>query len=67
MGPGDAQRRHPRPGGVQFGDGQVRRQPRPQRAVQLLGTPTSYYASVHFHATAEIVEDAAGKAEILNR
>ncbi|MET9401252.1 FMN-binding negative transcriptional regulator [Kitasatospora sp. NPDC002965] len=31
------------------------------------GTPTSYYASVHFHATAEIVEDAAGKAEILNR
>ncbi|MEV6977221.1 FMN-binding negative transcriptional regulator [Kitasatospora sp. NPDC093806] len=31
------------------------------------GTPTSYYASVQFHATAEIVEDAAGKAAILNR
>ncbi|MGW2252828.1 FMN-binding negative transcriptional regulator [Kitasatospora sp. NPDC001660] len=31
------------------------------------GTPTSYYASVHFHCTAEIVESAAGKAEILNR
>ncbi|MGW6914588.1 FMN-binding negative transcriptional regulator [Kitasatospora sp. NPDC054939] len=31
------------------------------------GTPTSYYASVHFHCTAEVVEDAAGKAEILNR
>ncbi|MEU6233108.1 FMN-binding negative transcriptional regulator [Kitasatospora sp. NPDC047058] len=31
------------------------------------GTPTSFYASVHFHCTAEVVEDAAGKAEILNR
>ncbi|MGV9267820.1 FMN-binding negative transcriptional regulator [Kitasatospora sp. NPDC003701] len=31
------------------------------------GTPTSYYASVQFACTAEIVEDAAGKAEILNR
>ncbi|MCU7825837.1 FMN-binding negative transcriptional regulator [Kitasatospora sp. DSM 101779] len=31
------------------------------------GTPTSLYASVHFHCTAEIVEDAAGKAEILRR
>ncbi|MCG6498163.1 FMN-binding negative transcriptional regulator [Kitasatospora sp. A2-31] len=31
------------------------------------GTPTSFYASVHFHCTAEPVEDAAGKAEILNR
>ncbi|MFF7458915.1 FMN-binding negative transcriptional regulator [Kitasatospora sp. NPDC008115] len=31
------------------------------------GTPTSYYASVHFHATATLVEDPAGKAEILNR
>lgn len=31
------------------------------------GTPTSYYASVHFHCTAEEVTDAAGKAEILNR
>ncbi|MEU9079858.1 FMN-binding negative transcriptional regulator [Kitasatospora sp. NPDC004745] len=31
------------------------------------GTPTSYYASVHFHCTAEVVESAAGKAEILNR
>ncbi|MEU9133931.1 FMN-binding negative transcriptional regulator [Kitasatospora sp. NPDC048540] len=31
------------------------------------GTPTSYYASVQFHCTAEPVEDAAGKAEILNR
>ncbi|MDH6133214.1 transcriptional regulator [Kitasatospora sp. MAA4] len=29
--------------------------------------PTSYYASVHFHCLAEPVEDAAGKAEILNR
>ncbi|MBV2155953.1 FMN-binding negative transcriptional regulator [Kitasatospora sp. SUK 42] len=29
--------------------------------------PTSYYASVHFHCTAEVVESAAGKAEILNR
>ncbi|MFH9350636.1 FMN-binding negative transcriptional regulator [Kitasatospora sp. NPDC017646] len=31
------------------------------------GTPTSYYASVHFHCTAEVVESAEGKAEILNR
>ncbi|MEV7780559.1 FMN-binding negative transcriptional regulator [Kitasatospora sp. NPDC088351] len=31
------------------------------------GTPTSYYASVQFSCTAELVEDAAGKAEILNR
>ncbi|MFB7474404.1 FMN-binding negative transcriptional regulator [Kitasatospora sp. NPDC056184] len=31
------------------------------------GTPTSFYASVQFHATAATVEDAAGKAEILNR
>ncbi|MGW4893581.1 FMN-binding negative transcriptional regulator [Kitasatospora sp. NPDC004240] len=31
------------------------------------GTPTSYYASVHFHCTAEVVADPAGKAEILNR
>ncbi|GAA0672900.1 FMN-binding negative transcriptional regulator [Kitasatospora atroaurantiaca] len=31
------------------------------------GTPTSYYASVQFSCSAEIVEDAAGKAEILNR
>ncbi|WP_371495445.1 FMN-binding negative transcriptional regulator [Kitasatospora sp. NBC_00374] len=31
------------------------------------GTPTSYYASVQFSCTAEIVEDAAGKAAILNR
>ncbi|MEV0535155.1 FMN-binding negative transcriptional regulator [Kitasatospora sp. NPDC050463] len=31
------------------------------------GTPTSYYASVQFACTAEIVEDAAGKAAILNR
>jgi transcriptional regulator len=31
------------------------------------GTPTSYYASVHFHCTAEVVESAADKAEILNR
>ncbi|MET8701764.1 FMN-binding negative transcriptional regulator [Kitasatospora sp. NPDC004723] len=31
------------------------------------GTPTSLYASVQFHATAALVEDAAGKAEILNR
>lgn len=31
------------------------------------GTPTSYYASVHIQCTAEIVESAAGKAEILNR
>ncbi|MFC9327410.1 FMN-binding negative transcriptional regulator [Kitasatospora sp. NPDC057015] len=31
------------------------------------GTPTSYYASVQFSCTAETVEDAAGKAEILNR
>ncbi|GAA2753088.1 MULTISPECIES: FMN-binding negative transcriptional regulator [Kitasatospora] len=31
------------------------------------GTPTSYYTSVQFHCTAEAVEDAAGKAEILNR
>ncbi|MFJ9948776.1 FMN-binding negative transcriptional regulator [Kitasatospora sp. NPDC091207] len=31
------------------------------------GTPTSYYASVQFTCTAEIVEDAAGKAAILNR
>ncbi|WP_431677488.1 FMN-binding negative transcriptional regulator [Kitasatospora sp. KL5] len=30
-------------------------------------TPTSLYASVHFDCTAEIVEDAAGKAEILTR
>jgi transcriptional regulator len=29
--------------------------------------PTSYYASVHFSCTAEAVEDATGKAEILNR
>jgi transcriptional regulator len=29
--------------------------------------PTSYYASVHFECTAELVESAAGKAEILNR
>ncbi|MGW4650942.1 FMN-binding negative transcriptional regulator [Kitasatospora sp. NPDC004289] len=29
--------------------------------------PTSYYASVHFSCTAEPVDDAAGKAEILNR
>jgi transcriptional regulator len=29
--------------------------------------PTSYYASVQFSCTAEVVEDAAGKAEILNR
>ncbi|WP_035792435.1 FMN-binding negative transcriptional regulator [Kitasatospora mediocidica] len=29
--------------------------------------PTSYYASVQFHCLAEPVEDAAGKAEILNR
>lgn len=31
------------------------------------GVPTSYYASVQFHCTAEVVEDPAGKAEILNR
>ncbi|MER6363677.1 FMN-binding negative transcriptional regulator [Kitasatospora sp. NPDC001527] len=31
------------------------------------GTPTSFYSSVQFHATAALVEDAAGKAEILNR
>jgi len=31
------------------------------------GTPTSYYASVHFSCTAEPVDGAAGKAEILNR
>nr|BEK69876.1 FMN-binding negative transcriptional regulator [Kitasatospora purpeofusca] len=31
------------------------------------GTPTSYYASVHFHATASLVTDPTGKAEILNR
>ncbi|GAA2156372.1 FMN-binding negative transcriptional regulator [Kitasatospora kazusensis] len=31
------------------------------------GTPTSYYAAVQFACTAQIVEDAAGKAEILNR
>ncbi|SOB80093.1 FMN-binding negative transcriptional regulator [Streptomyces sp. 1331.2] len=31
------------------------------------GTPTSYYTSVHFHCTAEVVESAADKAEILNR
>lgn len=31
------------------------------------GTPTSFYASVQFVCTAEIVADAAGKAEILNR
>lgn len=31
------------------------------------GTPTSYYASVQFSCTARIVEDATGKAEILNR
>ncbi|WP_031070616.1 FMN-binding negative transcriptional regulator [Streptomyces sp. NRRL WC-3742] len=31
------------------------------------GTPTSYYASVHFHCTAEIVESPAAKAELLNR
>ncbi|GAA4992225.1 FMN-binding negative transcriptional regulator [Kitasatospora paranensis] len=31
------------------------------------GTPTSYYASVHFSCTARIVEDAAGKAEIVTR
>ncbi|RAJ46374.1 PaiB family negative transcriptional regulator [Kitasatospora sp. SolWspMP-SS2h] len=30
-------------------------------------TPTSYYASVQFSCTAELVEDAAGKAAILNR
>ncbi|MFJ1792296.1 FMN-binding negative transcriptional regulator [Kitasatospora griseola] len=30
-------------------------------------TPTSYYASVQFSCTAELVEDPAGKAEILNR
>lgn len=29
--------------------------------------PTSYYASVHFSCTAEPVDDAAGKADILNR
>ncbi|TQF06562.1 FMN-binding negative transcriptional regulator [Kitasatospora acidiphila] len=29
--------------------------------------PTSYYASVQFDCTAEVVEGAAGKAEILNR
>ncbi|MEV4557753.1 FMN-binding negative transcriptional regulator [Kitasatospora sp. NPDC049285] len=29
--------------------------------------PTSYYASVQFSCTAELVEDPAGKAEILNR
>lgn len=29
--------------------------------------PTSYYTSVQFHCLAEPVEDAAGKAEILNR
>ncbi|MER5639003.1 FMN-binding negative transcriptional regulator [Kitasatospora sp. NPDC002227] len=31
------------------------------------GTPTSYYAAVHFHCTAEIVESRQGKADILNR
>ncbi|MFI9274580.1 FMN-binding negative transcriptional regulator [Kitasatospora sp. NPDC052896] len=31
------------------------------------GTPTSHYASVHFRCRAEVVEDPAGKAEILNR
>ncbi|MDH6125089.1 FMN-binding negative transcriptional regulator [Kitasatospora sp. GP82] len=31
------------------------------------GVPTSFYASVQFACTAEIVEDAAGKAEILDR
>ncbi|MFD9125607.1 FMN-binding negative transcriptional regulator [Kitasatospora sp. NPDC059571] len=31
------------------------------------GTPTSLYASVHFDCTAEIVDDPAGKAEILTR
>ncbi|GJF34190.1 transcriptional regulator [Kitasatospora sp. NE20-6] len=31
------------------------------------GTPTSYYASVHFTCTAEIVDDPAGKAAILTR
>ncbi|WP_405014306.1 FMN-binding negative transcriptional regulator [Kitasatospora sp. NBC_01539] len=31
------------------------------------GTPTSYYASVHFACTAEIVDDPAGKAAILTR
>ncbi|KJK57202.1 FMN-binding negative transcriptional regulator [Saccharothrix sp. ST-888] len=31
------------------------------------GVPTSFYASVQFACTAEIVEDPAGKAEILNR
>ncbi|MFG2822509.1 FMN-binding negative transcriptional regulator [Kitasatospora sp. NPDC048365] len=31
------------------------------------GVPTSHYASVQFSCTAEVVEDAAGKAEILNR
>ncbi|MGW4379515.1 FMN-binding negative transcriptional regulator [Kitasatospora sp. NPDC004531] len=30
-------------------------------------TPTSYYASVQFACTAEVVDDPAGKAEILNR
>lgn len=30
-------------------------------------TPTSYYASVQFSCTAEVVEDPAGKAAILNR
>ncbi|WP_282203722.1 FMN-binding negative transcriptional regulator [Kitasatospora fiedleri] len=30
-------------------------------------TPTSYYASVQFSCTAELVEDVAGKAAILNR
>ncbi|MER8187808.1 FMN-binding negative transcriptional regulator [Kitasatospora sp. NPDC094015] len=31
------------------------------------GTPTSYYASVQFSCTAEIVEDPAAKAAVLNR
>ncbi|MFJ1708142.1 FMN-binding negative transcriptional regulator [Kitasatospora sp. NPDC088346] len=31
------------------------------------GTPTSFYASVQFSCSAEIVDDAAGKAAILDR
>ncbi|AUG81441.1 hypothetical protein CFP65_6803 [Kitasatospora sp. MMS16-BH015] len=31
------------------------------------GTPTSYYTAVHFHCTAELVDGAQAKADILNR
>ncbi|MCC9310613.1 FMN-binding negative transcriptional regulator [Kitasatospora sp. RB6PN24] len=34
---------------------------------RVTSVPTSYYASVQFDCTAEVVESATGKAEILNR